>query len=346
MAKRTTIYDIANRLGLSTATVNRALSGKPRISEETRALILRTAEEMNYRPNSLAHSLARRTLRIAIVCLTSFPEFHSCFLDGVRDAALELADYNIHVDYFVYNDGATNTPQADSYLTESLRRISEEGYDGVLALARPDDGFRLLRKKGVCVGAAVNDIGPEDRDFCIAHDGFAAGRVAAELIYHWMLDRERPVAIASGNQEITIHINTVQGFRSQLTRTPLNLKSVYYNYDNEDIAFHETEALLRSCPDLGAIYVNSFNSRGVIRAVQASGRNGIVLVTSDICRALAEDIEAGTVAASIFQNQYEQGRRGLHALYQRLNGHTAEAESIVISPQIILSGNLSIYFPG
>ena len=45
MEKRTTIYDIAERLGISTATVNRALTGKPRVKEETRALVLKTAAE-------------------------------------------------------------------------------------------------------------------------------------------------------------------------------------------------------------------------------------------------------------------------------------------------------------
>ena len=59
MEKRTTIYDIAARLGISTATVNRALTGKPRVKDETRKLVLQTAEEMGFRPNSLARSLAR-----------------------------------------------------------------------------------------------------------------------------------------------------------------------------------------------------------------------------------------------------------------------------------------------
>ena len=40
MEKRTTIYDIARELGISTATVNRALNGKPRVKEETRAQVL------------------------------------------------------------------------------------------------------------------------------------------------------------------------------------------------------------------------------------------------------------------------------------------------------------------
>ena len=65
MEKRVTIYDIAARLGISTATVNRALTGKPRVKEQTRELVLKTAAEMGFKPNTLARSLARRRLKLA-----------------------------------------------------------------------------------------------------------------------------------------------------------------------------------------------------------------------------------------------------------------------------------------
>ena len=71
MEKRVTIYDIAARLGISTATVNRALTGKPRVKEETRELVLKTAAEMGFKPNTLARSLARRRLPSF---LSTFPE--------------------------------------------------------------------------------------------------------------------------------------------------------------------------------------------------------------------------------------------------------------------------------
>ena len=44
----TTINDIAQRLGLSTATVSNALSGKGRVSEARRQEILEAATRMGY----------------------------------------------------------------------------------------------------------------------------------------------------------------------------------------------------------------------------------------------------------------------------------------------------------
>ena len=344
MEKRVTIYDIAEKLGISTATVNRALTGKPRVKEETRQLVMQTAAEMGFKPNALARSLARRQLRLAVIGFTSFSEFHDPFLRGARDAGEELADYNVVVDFFSYDDGATNTPESDAFLENTLRRIADDGYDGVLVLGRHTDTFRLLREKGICVGTAVNDIEYGMRDFYICYNGFVAGRMAAELIYRWMPDKERPVAIASGFQGMSIHHSTVSGFLEQMKATPLNLCTVYYNQDNEDVAYHETLRLLDMHPDLGAVYINSFNYRGVIHAVQEKGRAGeIVLVTSDISNELRRLIENGMVAASIFQNQYEQGRRGLHRLFRMLDSHESGEEVMRIDPQIVLSSNLSLF---
>ncbi|HEX7714936.1 MAG TPA: LacI family DNA-binding transcriptional regulator, partial [Bacillota bacterium] len=46
-----TIYDIAAKLGVSTATVSRAINGTGRVSEETRLKVKAAIEEMGYQPN-------------------------------------------------------------------------------------------------------------------------------------------------------------------------------------------------------------------------------------------------------------------------------------------------------
>ncbi|HKG04883.1 MAG TPA: LacI family DNA-binding transcriptional regulator, partial [Pedobacter sp.] len=61
--KRTTIYDIARKLNLNASSVSRALSNTSKVSEATKKLILDTAKEMNYQPNSLASNLRRGSNR-------------------------------------------------------------------------------------------------------------------------------------------------------------------------------------------------------------------------------------------------------------------------------------------
>ena len=64
------LKDIADKTGFSTNTVSLALRESPRIRSETRALIRRAAEELNYQPNHVARSLAVRETKTIGLILT------------------------------------------------------------------------------------------------------------------------------------------------------------------------------------------------------------------------------------------------------------------------------------
>ena len=63
-----TMKDIARELGVSVATVSRALKDSPRISEERRKLIKDYAREHNFYPNVIAETL-HHSLRTFIFLL-------------------------------------------------------------------------------------------------------------------------------------------------------------------------------------------------------------------------------------------------------------------------------------
>ena len=86
-----TMKDIARTLGVSVATVSRALRDSPRISEEQRNRINRYAREHNYFPNVLAESLRnsrRKPLKIIGVIVPQFAHFYfSSVLSGIEQEA-------------------------------------------------------------------------------------------------------------------------------------------------------------------------------------------------------------------------------------------------------------------
>lgn len=58
-AKSVTIQDVAAAAGISTATVSRALNGKARVSQQTRATVQQLAHELGFRPDPGAQQLSR-----------------------------------------------------------------------------------------------------------------------------------------------------------------------------------------------------------------------------------------------------------------------------------------------
>jgi LacI family transcriptional regulator len=66
VARKTTVYDIAERLNISPSTVSRVLNNSALISEEKRRLILATAEEMGYEKRTIRRHGGRAILNIAL----------------------------------------------------------------------------------------------------------------------------------------------------------------------------------------------------------------------------------------------------------------------------------------
>lgn len=83
--------DIARELGVSVATVSRALKDSPRISEERRKLIKDYAREHNFYPNFIAETLRNsriKPVKIIGVIVPQFTHFYfSSILSGIEEEA-------------------------------------------------------------------------------------------------------------------------------------------------------------------------------------------------------------------------------------------------------------------
>lgn len=89
-----TMKDIARMLGVSVATVSRALKDSPTISKERREAIQKFAREHNYYPNVIAEQLRnsrRSPVKTIGVILPEFIHYYfSTVLSGIEETALQL----------------------------------------------------------------------------------------------------------------------------------------------------------------------------------------------------------------------------------------------------------------
>ncbi len=56
-----TIKDVAKLANVSPSTVSRVIANNPRISDATKRIVYEAMEELNYRPNAIARSLANQS---------------------------------------------------------------------------------------------------------------------------------------------------------------------------------------------------------------------------------------------------------------------------------------------
>lgn len=81
------IYDIAEKAGVSIATVSRVLNGSPNVSAKTKANILRVMEEEGYTPNIFARGLGLNTMKmIGILCTDVSDIFYAKAVSIIENA--------------------------------------------------------------------------------------------------------------------------------------------------------------------------------------------------------------------------------------------------------------------
>ena len=87
--EQVTLKQIAEYLGISIATVSKALKDYPDVSEKTKALVKAEAERLNYQPNSFAVNLrTRESKTIGLI----IPEVVHFFFGNIVQAIITQAE--------------------------------------------------------------------------------------------------------------------------------------------------------------------------------------------------------------------------------------------------------------
>ena len=135
-----TVRELAEHLGVSTATVSRALNDKPGVSQETRQKVLQLAKEWQYRPNLAARNLttARTHNILFMIHRRQFPAavdpFYPFILQGLEE---NLSNKGYSVTLVTINEDQMAAGPT------SLRALQEHRADGIV-LAGPDISPRFV----------------------------------------------------------------------------------------------------------------------------------------------------------------------------------------------------------
>ena len=336
------IKDLARALGVSTGTVDRALHGKPEVSEATRARVLTMAESLGYRPNLAARYLkSRKQLRISVQLPQRIALFWDSLREGIREAAAPFAPA-LHVDFHSYPSlGDGDIPLFEEGLHDGTNGlIIAPGNPAALA-----PHLRKAARRKIPVVCVVTDA-PEDlRLTSVSADPYTVGAVAGELLARFLPDGGQ-VAFFTGWLSMQDHADKLRGFTSSLESmgAALTVGPIIEAHDDEREGYQRAMDVLRAHPDLKGLYVSTVNSLPVLRAAEQQGRlSGLTIVTTDLFPELVEWIRAGKVAATVYQRPISQGRLALQALYQYLLNGTQPPSRLRVVPHVVMRSNLDLF---
>ncbi|MCR4995136.1 MAG: LacI family transcriptional regulator [Bacteroidales bacterium] len=338
MSDKTTITmkDIARELGVSVATVSRALKNNPSISQEQRERIQAFARDHHFLPNALAESLRLSRVakpKIIGVIVPQFAHYYfSTILAGIEEEAT-LRGYNILVAQSA-EQYEREVAICESYL---LHRVC-----GVIVSQAKDtlkyDHFRHLLEAGlplvfydrICTGLNTSRV--------VVDDYTGAQTAVAHLIQTGC----RRIAFYGSDMHLEISKNRYNGYRDALLQAGLNVDdSLVLDCDNRSGAEALTPALLmrEDRPD-GVFAVNDDTAIGVLYTAKRMGLHvpddlGICGFTNGE-RAVACD----PMLTTIEQRGHRVGAEAVKILLDHVEGRIPidKVEKRVVRTRLIVRG--------
>lgn len=271
--KRTTIKDIAKALGISYVTVSAALTGKGRVSEETKNRIIKTAGEMDYYPNLAGRSLRskQKTGVIAVVGRFFSNLFTKEFLLGMDMSMVHKREYYRVMQY--------TTRGSQERLEQVLKEILySRPADAVILLTEKPEKEVILREfikekiPVICVEEEVKGL------HNIKFDNHAGGYLGTEYLIN---SGRKKIAVISGRLESGGHTNQVPGERLQGYKDALKKHGIKFdkNLVAESLTYKASEAaeiyrlLLMGRRDIDAVFCTA-GDETAISVLREAKKNG------------------------------------------------------------------------
>lgn len=327
-AGKVTIAGLADRLGMSKASVSYALNGQPGVSESTRARVLALAAELGWYASSSARALSQSRSDAVGIVLGRSPEevgSESFYMNVLAGIESELSDHDMNLMLRMVTPERTPGPRRD--LAVYRRWAGERRVDGVIVFDHISDDPRPqvlagLRLPHVLVGAA-EDAGSAPFG---ANTTVNQGRDAATVVEALHRLGHRHIAHISGPLALTHEAARSAGVLAHAGRLGMTVVVSASDYTADDggkATIAVVAGVAPGSPEFptAIVYGNDLMAIGGLQSLKRLGFSvpGQVSILSWDDSILCK-LSSPTVAA-LARNTMELGRCSAALLLDTLAGH-------------------------
>ena len=331
--RQATIKDIAKILGLSPSTVSRALKDHPDISPETKEIVRKTAESLDYQPNTLALGLHSGKSNIIGVIIPQIKHhFFSSVISGIEERAAK-AGYNVMI-----------CQSNESYEREvsNIKTLVSLRVDGILISITKetynyDQLFNVMNRQ---IPIVFFDRPPHATlcDRCIIDD-YAAAFSAVE---HLISTGRKKIIHFAGPDNVRIGADRKRGYIDALKRHKLFLgEDMIYKCDKFSQAVKIVDDFCKSGEIPDAIF--AVNDMTAIGAITTLTKNGIKVPQQTAVAGFTNGLISQVTTpqlTTVDQNGSLIGSKATELLLKRIETQVFQPfETVIVPTKLLVRGS-------
>ena len=258
-----TIYQVAERAGVSLSTVSRVLNGKASVNKVLKERVDKAVKELNYRPNSVARSLANnRTDSVGVLV----PELNAPFFGDLMQAVestLRAADKHVIISV------GQNCLETEKDAVEFL--ISRNCDALIMHAEALSDEYLLELNQSKLPVALVNRQVEGLPEACTSLDNEKGGYLATR---HLLELGHKDIAYISGPTDKCDASLRLEGHKRALSEAglPINPQLIFNgDYSEEDGKIGLLELMARDVPFTALVCANDWMASGAISCARDLG---------------------------------------------------------------------------
>lgn len=313
--QKVTIHEIAKKLNITASTVSRALNNHPRISDETKKLVQKTAKAMGYRPNVIASNLRTgKTMSIGLIVPRINRTFFSDAISGI-ESITSPAGYNLIIcqsDESLKKETENITTLLNSRVDGVIISISSETQNGKHLQPLIDNRIPLVQ-----FDRTTNDIETDQ----VINDNFDA---AYKATLHLIEKGFKRIAHFAGNLNNNIYQQRLAGYQKALEDKGNSQEDslIFYNTVTHEQGINAGKKILEMDNRPDAIFsAGDYSAVGAFKIfkeakVNIPGEMGIFGFANEPFTDLLSPS-----LSTIEQHAYDMGRTAAKLLIEQLNNN-------------------------
>jgi LacI family transcriptional regulator len=323
------MQDIADRVGISTKSVSRALNGEPGTSPRTTEQVLAVARELGFRRNDLARSLARgdRTGTVGLVLKHSSTRFYESLIRGVDEVA------DAHGALVLTAGSHSEDGERSTLLALSSRRV-----DGMLIVPVGRDQSYLRAEQAMGMPLVFVDRPPSG----VAADAVLADDRGGGLLAtrHLLRHGHRRVGVVGASASVHTVSERIAGYDAAIAEAGLarDPRLVQLDVEGSGAARDAVHRLLAEpSPPTALFLLNSVCTIGALRALDDAGLAGRVALVGFDDFDTADLLTPGVTVVA--HDVVEMGRQAAARLFARIGGEDGAPAVDVLPTTLIPRGS-------